>query len=93
MAFAMNSSTERAFQRAKELLRKESALTHAECDELEVLFEEVNRSEFMALTQDPQHHRSLRQYDRYVRRHARPIIAVMVVLFVVSVVVGAFLAL
>ena len=91
MVLAMNSTSERAFQRAKELLSKESALTHPECDELEELFDEVSGSQFIALTQDPQHRRTLRQYDRYVHRHARMITAVLAILFIVSVVIGAFL--
>ena len=41
MAMAMNSSTERAFQRAREILRKEGALSTVECEELEVLLDEV----------------------------------------------------
>lgn len=86
----MNASSERAFQKAKELLGQERALTPAECDELETLFDEVSRSQFIALTQDPLHRRTLRQYDRYVHRHARLIITVLVVFFILSVFIGGF---
>lgn len=90
MAIAMNSSTERAFLRAKELLRKENALTKAECVELEELFEEVSRTQFIALTQDPEHARALRRYDRHVWRPAMPILITLLVLLLVSIVMGAY---
>lgn len=93
MAFALNSSTERAFERAKELLRKERALTKAECDELEELFDEVNGTQFMALTQDPSHARALREYDRHVWRPAQTIIIALVGLFVISVIMGFYVSL
>lgn len=90
MAFAMNSSAERTFLRAKELLRKDRALTDGDCEELEVLFDEVSGTQFMALTQDPNHARSLQQYYRHTRRPALPIIIGMVVLFVFSVIMGIY---
>lgn len=92
MAFAMNSSTERAFLRAKELLRKESALTNAECEELEELFDEVNGTQFIALTQDPEHAQALRRYDRHAWRPAMPILITMVVLLLFSIVMGAYVS-
>jgi len=92
MAFATNSSTERAFQRAKELLRKEGALTIVECEELEGLFDEVNGTQFMALAQDPQHKRALRQYDRHTWRPAMPILITMIVLLVLSVAMGIYVS-
>lgn len=84
----MNSSTERAFHRAREILRKEGALTIAECEELEELFDEVNRTQFMVLTQDPEHTRALREYGRYYRRPALPILVSMVTLLIISIIMG-----
>lgn len=92
MAYAVNSGVERAFLRAKELLRKESTLTDPECDELAELFDEVSGSQFLALTQDPKHARALRKYDRYTRRPGRKIIAAMTVLFVFSVLMGIYVS-
>jgi len=92
MAIAMNSSTERAFLRAKELLRKEGALTSDESDELQQIFDEVSGTQFIALTKDPNHARALLEYDRHTRRHVRPIIILMLALFVVSVVVGVYVS-
>lgn len=88
MALAMNSTTERAFLRAREILRKEGALTSAECDELEELFDQVNGTQFMALTQDPEHSRTLREYDRHLWRPARPILITMAFMVVLSIVMG-----
>lgn len=88
----MNSGVERAFLRAKELLRKESTLTDQECDELCELFDEVSGSQFLALTQDPEHARALREYDRHNRRPGRKIIAAMTVLFVISVLMGIYVS-
>ena len=93
MALAMNSSTERAFQRAREILRKEGALTTAECEELEALLDEVNGTQFMALTQDPEHRAALKQYDRYTRRPAMPIFITLVVLLIFSIVMGFYVTL
>lgn len=93
MAQAMNSSTERAFRRAREILRKEGALTNDELEELDALFDEVNGTQFMALTQDPEHQTTLRQYDRYARRPAMPILITMVVLLVFSIVMGFYVSL
>lgn len=93
MALAMNSSTERAFLRAREILRKEGALTSAECSELEELFDEVNGTQFMALTQDPEHSRTLREYDRHTRRPALPILITMVVLLIFSIAMGIYVSL
>lgn len=92
MAFAMNSGVERTFLRAKELLRKESTLTDLECDELAELFDEVSGSQFMALTQDPEHARTLREYDRHTQRPGRRIIAAMMVLFLFSVLMGIYVS-
>lgn len=89
----MNSNKEHAFVRARELLRKESALTHAECEELEGLFDDVTGTQFMALAQDPQHKRALRQYDRHTWRPAMPILITMIVLLVLSVVMGLYVSL
>lgn len=90
MATAMNSSTERAFRRAREILRKEGALNPAECEELKELFDAVNGTQFMALTQDPDHTRALREYDRYVRRPALPILVAMVTLLIISIIMGVY---
>jgi len=92
MAYAMNRDVERAFLQAKELLRKESTLTDLECDELAELFEAVSGSQFLALTQDPQHARALREYDRHTRRPGRRIIAAMTALFVFSVLMGIYVS-
>ena len=92
MATAMNSSTERAFRRAREILRKEGALTNVECEELRDLFDAVNGTQFMALTQDPEHTRTLREYDRYVRRPALPILVTMVTLLIISIIMGAYVS-
>lgn len=92
MATAMNSSTERAFRRAREILRKEGALTNVECEELTDLFDAVNGTQFMALTQDPEHTRTLREYDRYVRRPALPILITMVTLLIISIIMGAYVS-
>lgn len=93
MALAMNSSKERAFRRAQEILRKEGALTSAECQELEELFDEVTGTQFMALTQDPEHSRTLREYDRYTRRPALPILITMVVFLIFSIAMGFYVTL
>lgn len=93
MALSMNSSTERAFLRAREILRKEGALTSAECNELEELFDEVSGTQFMALTQDPEHSRALREYDRHTRRPAMPILITMVVLLIFSIAMGIYASL
>lgn len=92
MATAMNSGTERAFHRAKEILRKEGALTPVECEELKELFDEVNGTQFMALTQDPRHTRALREFDRYVRRPALPILIGMVSLLIISIIMGIYVS-
>lgn len=89
---AMNTSTELAFLRAREILRKESELTSADCEELESLFDAMNGTQFMALTQDPAHIRALRTYDRFVRRPAIPIIITMVVMLALSIGMGAYFA-
>ncbi len=93
MAMAMNSSTERAFQRAREILRKEGALTTAECEELETLLDEVSGTQFMALTQDPEHRRALKQYDWHTRRPAMPIFITLVVLLAFSIAMGIYVSL
>ena len=93
MATATNSSTERAFRRAREILRKEGALTIVECEELRNLFDAVNGTQFMALTHDPEHARTLREYDRHVRRPALPILVTMVTLLMFSIIMGVYLSL
>lgn len=93
MAMAMNSSTERAFQRAREILRKEGALSTVECEELEVLLDVVSGTQFMALTQDPEHRRALKQYDWHIRRPAMPIFITLVVLLVCSIAMGFYVSL
>lgn len=92
MATAMNSSTERAFRRARAILRKEGALASVECEELKALFDEVNETQFMALTQDPEHTRALREYDRYIRRPALPILVAMVSLLIISIIMGLYVS-
>ena len=89
----MNGDTERAFRRAGEILRKDSALTPLECAELETLFEQVNSTQYISLMKDPRHHRALRQYDHRVRLVTRLILAMMAVLFVASVLAGVFASL
>lgn len=84
--------TELAFLRAREILRKEGELTSADCEELERLFDDVNGTQFMALTQDPAHKHALRTYNRYVRRPAMPIIITMVVMLALSIAMGAYFA-
>ena len=93
MALVMSSGTERAFLRAEELLRTESALTSPQLEELEELFHELSGTQFMALISNSQHDRVLRQYDRYIHKRVRPIIAGMTVLFVISVIIGGILVL
>ena len=90
---AMTTSTELAFLRAREILRKGGELTSADCEELERLFDDVNGTQFLALTQDPEHRRALRTYDHFVRRPAMPIIITMVAMLVVSIIMGAYFAL
>ena len=71
-------------------MRKEGALNPAECEELKELFDAVNGTQFMALTQDPDHTRALREYDRYVRRPALPILVAMVTLLIISIIMGVY---
>lgn len=92
-ALAMTGDKENAFVRAKELLRTERRLTEAECEELQGLFDDVTGTQFMALTQDPQHQLALRQYDRHTWRPAKPILITMIVLLVLSVAMGLFVSL
>jgi len=91
MATVMNSSAERAFLRAREILGKEGALTILECEELEELFEDVNGTQFIALTHAPEYRNALREYDRYLRRPARPIVWALLALVLVSVAMGFYL--
>lgn len=89
----MDQMTERVFLRARAILRKEGALTNADYAELEVLFDEVSGTQFMALTQDPEHRRALRGYDRYTRRPAIPIMITMLVLLLFSIAMGIYVTL
>ena len=93
MALAINSGTSCAFLRARDLLRMESALTDEQFEELESLLHEVNGTQFVALTSDPQHQRMLLAYDKFARRRAFPILAAMTSAFVISVLIGGALVL
>lgn len=93
MHVVMVSNSESAFLRARELLRSEGALSKAELEELVFVLDEVNGTQFLALTSDPEHDRVLRLMDRYSRRRTREILMIMVVLFFLSVGMGIFLTL
>lgn len=90
MTFAIDSDTERAFLKAREILRKADPLTSADCNRLDGLFYEMESTQFIALAQDPQHTRALREYDRRVRLSSRPLIAIMTGLFTLSMAMGLF---
>lgn len=90
MAFAVNGCPECAFLRAKEILRTESALTRAECEELDRLFEVIDATQYIALTQDTRHERALREYHGRTPVAVRLIVTMMTMLFVVSVVMGVY---
>lgn len=93
MYVVMDSNSESSFLRARQLLRTEGALSKAEFEELVAVLDEVNGTQFLALTSDPEHQRVLRLVDRYSRRQIGPILTVMVVLFFLSVAIGISLAL
>ncbi|WP_207094037.1 hypothetical protein [Novosphingobium sp. PY1] len=88
----MNSCSERAFLEAREILRKDGALTREECDRLVDLFDQVSRTQLSALTREPGHQESLRNFDKQLRKEARPILVIMGALFLISVVLGIYAA-
>lgn len=92
MASTVNSCSERAFLEAREILRKDSALTREDCDRLVELFDQVSRAQLSALTREPSLQKSFQDFDRQLRKEAQPILVIMGALFVVSVVLGIYAA-